>query len=81
MNQNRDAFAAQREALQDANAHPERPLSHETATRTYLAGFQYAQSHPQPTTETDEPAQPVDEPVPLTHPAAGGVRVTRRVRG
>lgn len=68
MNQNREAFQAQREALQDANAHPERPLSHEAAMRTYLAGFLYAESHPQPTAQDDEPAQPVDEPAPLTHP-------------
>jgi hypothetical protein len=54
-----EAFETQQHALQNLPTHP----THGKAIRTYLAGFVYAESRPQPAGERDEP-QPVDEPAP-----------------
>lgn len=59
----KDAFAARREAREDVTAHPEWPLHH-ADIRSYVAGIAHAQARPYAFMEMTEPAQPVDEPAP-----------------
>lgn len=68
MDKNKTAFEAQREALQDANAHPERPFpTRPRCGSTSPGSGTPSRTRSRPPALTSRP-QPVDEPAPLAYP-------------